>query len=372
MMLGLVALVALNVIAAAERVEDLNALVAAQGALIAAQGRQLEQMQQQLQSQAAAVEALELAAQQGTAMQEYLSSEPGRRLDYLNSEPGRRLSAPATQKKAWHHSVLHTFDVPASCGLHADLDSDATGPMSITRSSDGNVTMGYGGSASATQPAAFEMNHPANCRTATLTSNHPLDVTGSLSVTGINAAATLTLSAPPGGPPAMLNGQPVGSGYGFLRCRSTQSGLIGAAGGGVTNGNPKCAAVDGVNIAMYDCNMDHGNVMWMWLGEMLMSHSRTGGSRDGNFKCMNHQISDGNVMSADCNNLDGHGNSQEASAMYFYFDGEQIKNRNVGASNRKCMQCGLPANNANNDVRMYVCDGSANQRWYWYRPGMTN
>ena len=38
--------------------------------------------------------------------------------------------------------------------------------------------MGDGGEVSATQPAAFELNHPANCitncRAATLTSNHPL------------------------------------------------------------------------------------------------------------------------------------------------------------------------------------------------------
>ena len=44
--------------------------------------------------------------------------------------------------------------------------------------------MGYGGAVSATQPAAFELNHPANCRTATLTSNHPLVVSGDLTVDG--------------------------------------------------------------------------------------------------------------------------------------------------------------------------------------------
>ena len=174
---NLIVLVVLVGIAAAEHVDEASALVQ----LVAAQGRQLEQMQQQLQLLAAAVAAINLKVlepaqqdrEQGAAM-------PG----YLDSEPGRRLSAPASQRTAWHHGVLHSFDIPTTCGLHAELDSDATGPMSITRSSEGNVTMGYGGAAMATQPAAFEMNHPSNCRTATLTSNHPLTVSGSLTTTG--------------------------------------------------------------------------------------------------------------------------------------------------------------------------------------------
>ena len=174
---NLIVLVVLVGIAAAEHVDEASALVQ----LVAAQGRQLEQMQQQLQLLAAAVAAINLKVlepaqqdrEQGAAM-------PG----YLDSEPGRRLSAPASQRTAWHHGVLHSFDIPTTCGLHAELDSDATGPMSITRSSEGNVTMGYGGAAMATQPAAFEMNHPSNCRTATLTSNHPLTVSGSLTLGG--------------------------------------------------------------------------------------------------------------------------------------------------------------------------------------------
>ena len=56
-----VVLFVLVAIAAADReLDDLSALVKAQGRL-------LEQMQQQLQSQAAAIEALELAAQQARA-----------------------------------------------------------------------------------------------------------------------------------------------------------------------------------------------------------------------------------------------------------------------------------------------------------------
>ena len=159
------ALFALVAMAASDHVGDLTALV--------------ERMRQQLQSQAAAIEALQLAARQG-------GGEQGAEQDELSSaRPGRLLTAtPVTQRKTWHHSILHSFDNPASFGLHAELDSDATGPMDITRSSDGNVTMGYGGAASATQPGAFELNHPANCKTATLTSNHPLVVTGSLTTTG--------------------------------------------------------------------------------------------------------------------------------------------------------------------------------------------
>ena len=168
-----VVLFVLVAIAAADReLDDLSALVKAQGRL-------LEQMQQQLQSQAAAIEALELAAQQARAQgvkEDELRSEPGR--------PGRRLSAPASQRKTWHHSIVHSFDDPSSCGLNAELNSDQTGPLDITRTSEGNVSMGYGGAVSATQPAAFELNHPANCRTATLTSNHPLVVSGDLTVDG--------------------------------------------------------------------------------------------------------------------------------------------------------------------------------------------
>ena len=178
-----IALVVLIGIAAADRVDELSALVVAQG-------RQLEQVQQQLQLLSAAVaatnvivlEPAQLGREEGAAMQ-----------DYPSSEPGRRLTAPASQRTTWHHSILHSFDNPSTCGLHAELDSVATGPMDITRSSEGNVAMGYGGAASATQPAAFEMNHPANCRTATLTSNHPLVVSGSLTTTG-NLAVGGTLS----------------------------------------------------------------------------------------------------------------------------------------------------------------------------------
>ena len=170
-----VALFALVAIAASDQIADLTALVAAQGRL-------LEQMQQQLQSfstQTATMEvALQLAARQGggqgAEQDEFSSARPGH----------RQLDAPATQRKTWHHSILHSFDVPTSCGLHAELDSDATGPMDITRSSDGNVTMGYGGATSATQPGVFELNHPANCKTATLTINHPVTTTGDLAVGG--------------------------------------------------------------------------------------------------------------------------------------------------------------------------------------------
>ena len=160
-----VAMFALVAIAATDQLDDLSALVKAQGRL-------LEQMQQQIRS-------LELAVLQGRAQgADELISAPGR--------PGRRLDGdpPATQRKTWHHSILHSFDDPSSCGLNAELNSDQTGPLDITRTSDGNVSMGYGGAVSATQPAAFELNHPANCRTATLTSNHPLVVSGDLTVDG--------------------------------------------------------------------------------------------------------------------------------------------------------------------------------------------
>ena len=160
-----VALFALVAIAATDQLDDLSALVKAQADL-------LEQMQQQIRS-------LELAVLQGRAQgADELISAPGR--------PGRRLDGdpPATQRKTWHHSILHSFDDPSSCGLNAELNSDQTGPLDITRTSEGNVSMGYGGAVSATQPAAFELNHPANCRTATLTSNHPLVVSGDLTVDG--------------------------------------------------------------------------------------------------------------------------------------------------------------------------------------------
>ena len=168
-----VALFALVAIAATDQLDDLSALVQAQGRL-------LEQMQQQIQS-------LELAVLQGRAQgADELISAPGRSGRRLDGDP------PATQRKTWHHSILHSFDDPSSCGLNAELNSDQTGPLDITRTSDGNVSMGYGGAVSATQPAAFELNHPANCRTATLTSNHPLDVSGDLTVIG-----SLHLRSPP-------------------------------------------------------------------------------------------------------------------------------------------------------------------------------
>ena len=168
-----VALFALVAIAATDQLDDLSSLVQAQG-------RMLEQMQQQIQS-------LELAVLQSRAQgADELISAPGRSGRRLDGDP------PATQRKTWHHSILHSFDDPSSCGLNAELNSDQTGPLDITRTSDGNVSMGYGGAVSATQPAAFELNHPANCRTATLTSNHPLDVSGDLTVIG-----SLHLRSPP-------------------------------------------------------------------------------------------------------------------------------------------------------------------------------
>ena len=178
-----VALFALVAIAAADQVGDLSALVEAQGRL-------LEQMQQQLQSQTAAIEALELAQavwpgrEQGTEQGAEQGAEQGERSSAPGREGRQLTAAPASQRKTWHHSILHSFDDPSSCGLHAELHSDATGPMDITRSSDGNVTMGYGGTPSATQPGAFELNHPANCRTATLRINHPVTTTGDLAVGG--------------------------------------------------------------------------------------------------------------------------------------------------------------------------------------------
>ena len=361
MLRRLIALVVLIVIAVAECVDvDLSALVVAQGRL-------LEQMQQQIQSLNAVVNALTPAEQQGreqgAAMPEYFDSGLGRLLT----------AAPDTQRKTWHHSIVHSFDVPTSCGLHAELNSDATGPMDITRLSDGNVTMGYGGAASASQPAAFEMNHPQHCRTATLTSNHPLVVTGSLTVTGLQPR---------------LNGQPVGNGYAVLKCRGTGSGVFGGTlldgSAAWRHGKPAqqhCAKAmeNPGRIEMHGCNLDQSQLQIMWFGKMLQTK---------NNKCFQVQMSDGKVLARDyCNNDEGNGDTTYAEDMYFYFEGEQIRNVASMASNTRwqpslavaaksdaCMQCGPdPVNTpTNGGVYMKPCDGSNNQRWYWWRPGDPN
>ena len=334
-------LVVLIGIAAAERDDDLSAL----SALVAAQGRQLEQMQQQLQSQTAAMKALELAAQHqghehGAAMR---SSAPEQ--DFLDSESGRQLAdAPATQRKTWHHSVLHSFDDPSSCGLHAELDSDETGPMDITRSSDGNVTMGYGGASSTTQPAPFELNHPANCRSATLTSNHPLAVAGSLTVAGQRSFP----------------------GPGILKCQSsrtpTDSGTVAAT------GRRKCVCRSDEshgNVGMENCHHDWDRCQWTWFGKMMqvvkIDNSAT--------RCWRAQ-NDFNVVTSYCNNNDGDGNNDNAQEYYFHFDGEQIKNGAAGAA--KCLQCVVDSDTGDANVKLKDCSGSVRQKWYWYRPGDPN
>jgi hypothetical protein len=84
-------------------------------------------------------------------------------------------------------------------------------------------------------------------------------------------------------------------------------------------------------------------------------------------KCAFWQNSDDNIVAAVCNNADGNGNSQSAPSMYWTFVGETIKNDGAGTS--KCLQCGNPADSANNGVGMANCDGSDNQKWRWWAPG---
>merc|ERR1711865_1293292 len=121
----------------------------------------------------------------------------------------------------------------------------------------------------------------------------------------------------------------------------------------------------------HNCNLDMDVLQLMWFGKMLQTR---------NHKCWRVDPSDGKVKYVSyCNNDDGADDSDHAEEMYFYFDGEQIKNQASTVSNIRwtahsvdgCMQCGPDPVGNENDGAVYMkpCDGSNNQRWFWWRPG---
>lgn len=138
----------------------------------------------------------------------------------------------------------------------------------------------------------------------------------------------------------------------ILKCHGTTSGVAG-----------KCARHDGTNYFMGNCNLDHDELQLTWYGKMIKS------SRAGNngVKCMHAQGSDGNVIASGCNNNDGDANTLVAAEMYWYWDGEQLKNE--GHANNQCLQCGNPTDDANFDLRLGTCDGSEAQRFFYWFPG---
>lgn len=183
-----------------------------------------------------------------------------------------------------------------------------------------------------TMPAPLKVVHDSNCSNApTITLQLDTNVVGSLSLNGVRLSTSM---------------------FRTLKCRGTSSAVAG-----------RCAKLNtgNGNVEMADCNLDYNELQLSWYGEMIRSQRTDAG--DG--QCMLMQ-SDYNVVAANCNNADGNGNTQSAESMYFYFDGDLVKNR--GATSR-CLQCGVATSDTNTDVRMATCDGSDEQRWFWWEPG---
>ena len=126
----------------------------------------------------------------------------------------------------------------------------------------------------------------------------------------------------------------------------------------------KCAGVNGANVNMKTCDMSNVEIQLRWYGKMIA----TGSSGSTVIKCWLVQHTDSNVVSATCDNT-GSGGSKPAALMHFTFDEatKTITNQNSGAG--KCMQCGIPGDDGNVEIRMATCSGSDHQKWYWWEPG---
>ena len=231
-----------------------------------------------------------------------------------------------------------------------------------------NVTLSNDGNAVSSFKTPLKVTHAEDCGTVApaLTLQMDTTVDGDLAISGDLVTG-------------LLNGQPAGSGYAMLKCRGSGSGVFGGDEAN-RNGKPakqKCAtSANGNSIEMHTCNLDQNEKQLSWYGKML---------RYRNNQCWKVRMSDGKVEAASyCNNDEGGGDSTHAEEMYFHFDGEQIKNQASTVSNTRwhdsvdgnyyCMQCGPdPVGEAHNgEVWMKPCDGSDNQRWFWWRPGDPN
>ena len=89
-------------------------------------------------------------------------------------------------------------------------------------------------------------------------------------------------------------------------------------------------------------------------------------------RCMQVDVNNNNIKANFCNNLDGAGNGEDPSTMYFYFEGERLKVQSGGAG--KCVQCGDPndANSLDISLRDCLSPDDANigyQQFFWWLPG---
>jgi hypothetical protein len=141
----------------------------------------VRELAEQVAAQSAQIAALMTTvaeqAEQISALQAAGPRERPQGADPASARPlpaeGRRLSgAPATQKTAWHGSVLHTFDEPTTCGLEADLHSATHGPLKIKRSDDA-LNFGYASTAFNIS-APLTVTHARGCNGTTVVVNGAL------------------------------------------------------------------------------------------------------------------------------------------------------------------------------------------------------
>jgi len=261
----------------------------------------------------------------------------------------RRLSGAGPTVLA-HKSAYHFHEFPAnhncpniggSGTYRRELPLDANSAVTwrpsplLSDSTVALVSVGTDWAASqiSSYPAPFKFVHDAACSAApsmTLQLNTTID--GTLVVGGVDILARLdaierrsTLRA--------------------LKCRGTSSGAAG-----------KCLGRDTstTNWMMKTCDWSHNEIQLQWYGEQILGAATT----TDRAMCMRRQSSDDNLISAYC---------QGGDDKSFYFDGEQLKNRQAGPS--KCVQCGLTTDDSNDDVRVLDCVANEPaQAWYWTEP----
>ena len=225
----------------------------------------------------------------------------------------------------------------------------------------------------ASWPTPLKVTHDASCATnpPVLTVQHQTVHELGVTVNGnLNVADAITLAGATVAEVGFKGFDKVGSyirpparsGYGTLRCRGTQADISFERDVG---GEPKQLTAKDLCLRLNDndneaaimetCNLDHGEKMFTPYGKML---------RNRHHRCAIVNETAELISSSACNNDDGFGaTGTDARAMYFEFDGEQIKTNKTG--NNKCMQCGRPVVGQADQqiVRMADCTDEGNQQW---------
>merc|ERR1719473_1074437 len=111
--------------------------------MIELQSKELDDIQKRMTSMQEELR----ASRGGQGPQPSPGARPVERMPSLSPQPhhqGRRLTAASARSK-WHEGSLHTFEDPSSagCDLDAELDSAASGALTMRRTAAGNIDMTY-------------------------------------------------------------------------------------------------------------------------------------------------------------------------------------------------------------------------------------